>query len=237
MYCHYLSSIKRDKSMKAVRLRREYGGNRRGMALLFMVLIVVLAGILLVYDPFALFGSRDPNMPWNQVRWIVPQDKKVPAPSAEQARITRTLMFRADAMLEDEKRGRVEVMLQRDGRIEGEWSAEYDPEPGINYQVVKSGFKGNIVPSRIYKDEYGKDRSLLFFITQGKLMIMETNSQTQTVRAAKGRIYVRGWLDTEYNAKGEIIITSDKKSYKSFSWEAEGTEGMGMFEFFKLLGK
>jgi hypothetical protein len=203
------------------------------MVLLFMVLIAVIAGFLLVYDPFALFGSRDPDLPWNQVNRIVGPGKTVPAPSAEQPSITGALAFRAEAEEEGAERGKIKMMLFSDGRISGEWSANYDPEPGINYHVVKSGFKGNIDPSRIYKDEDGKDRSLLYFITAGKFMILETNSRTGKVRGVKGRIYARGWLDTEYKAKGEIIITSDKKSYKSFSWEAEGKERGMIFELLR----
>ena len=196
-----------------------------------MVLIVVLAGILLVYDPFAFFGSRGGDLPWNQLDQIVMRGKTVPAPSTEQPSITKMLSFRADAMLEDEERGKMRMVIRPDGRIEGNWGAEYEPEAGIHYQVVKSRFRGNIDPSRIYKDEYGKDPSLLYFITHGKLMIMKTNSETRVMRMVKGHIYVRGWLDSEYNATGEIIITSDRKSYKSFSWEAKARRSI--FELFK----
>jgi hypothetical protein len=52
------------------------------------------------------------------------------------------------------------------------------------------------------------------------------------VRGVKGYIYVTGWLDPEYNATGKIIITSDKESYETFSWQAEGEEGVTMFDFF-----
>lgn len=217
--------------MESIPLERWARGNRSGAVLLFMVLIVVLAGILLVYDPFAFFGSRGRDLPWNQLDRIVMHGKPVPAPSAEQPSITRMLVFSADAMLEDEGRGIIEMVIRPDGRIEGNWGAEYEPKPGIHYQVVKSRFRGNIDPSRIYKDKFGKDPSLLYFITQGKLMIMETNSGTQVIRMAKGHIYVRGWLDSEYNATGEIIITSDRKSYKSFSWEAKGRRSI--FELLK----
>ncbi|MHC4150212.1 MAG: hypothetical protein ACYSR5_12105 [Planctomycetota bacterium] len=217
--------------MESIPLERRARGNRRGAVLLIMVLIVVLAGILLVYDPFSFFGSRGGDLPWNQLDRIVMHGKTVPAPSTEQPSIIKMLSFRADAMLEDEGRGKIEMLIQPDGRVVGEWGAEYEPKPGIHYQVVKSRFRGNIDSSRMYKDEYGEDPSRLFFITHGKLMIMETNSETRKIRMVKGHIYVRGWLDTEYNATGEIIITSDRKSYKSFSWEAKGRRSI--FELFK----
>ncbi len=219
--------------MESIPLERRARGNRSGAVLLFMVLIVVLAGVLLAYDPFAFFGSRGGDLPWNQLERIVMRGEPVPAPSAEQPSITRMLGFSTDAMLEDEGRGKMGMVIRPDGRIEGNWAAEYEPKPGINYQVVKSRFRGNIDPSRIYKGEFGKDPSRLYFITQGKLMIMETNSETQVMRMVKGHIYVRGWLDTEYNATGEIIITSDRKSYKSFSWEAKGKERRSIFELLK----
>lgn len=219
--------------MESVHLGHWKQGNRSGAVLLFMVLIVVLAGILLVFDPFAFFGSRGGDLPWNQLERIVMSGEPVPAPSAEQPSITRMLGFSADAMLEDEERGKMGMVIRPDGRIEGNWAAKYEPEPGINYHVVKSRFRGNIDPSRIYKDEFGKDPSLLYFITQGKLMIMETNSGTQMMRMVKGHIYVTGWLDTEYNATGEITITSNKRSFKTFSWQAKGKEGLTIFDFFK----
>ena len=206
--------------------------NRRGAVLLLMVLVIVVIGVLLWFDPFALSGSSDPEMPWNQLNRIVERGEDVPAPSAEQASITKTLRFKADVMQEDAKRGKIEMTLSRDGRIKGGWSAEYDPRPNVNFQVMSDGFEGNIDPSKIYKDDYGKDRSQLYFITKGKFIILETNSETRLVRSVKGYIYVTGWLDPEYNATGKIIITSDKKSYETFSWQAEGEEGLTMFDLF-----
>ena len=117
-------------------------------------------------------------------------------------------------------------------QTQGGWGGDYEPRPNVHWQVMGSEFTGNIDPSKIYKDNYGEDRSQLYFITKGKFIILETNSETRKVRSVKGHIYVTGWLDTEYNATGEIIITSDKKSYKTFSWQAEGKEGLTMFDLF-----
>ena len=208
-------------------------GNRCGIVLLFMLLIIVIIGGFIWFDPAGLFSSSDPEMPWNQVNRIVNPGEEVPAPSAEQASITKTLLFKADTKQEDAKRGTITMVIRPDGRIEGGWAAEYDSRPNVTYQVMSDGFKGNIDPSKIYKDDYGEDRSRLYFITKGKFIILETDSKTNRTRSVKGHIYVTGWLDPEYNATGEIIITSDKRSYKTFSWQAEGKEGATIFDLFK----
>ena len=218
--------------MESVHSKCRLEGNRSGIVLLAMLLIIVVIGVLVWFDPFALSGSSDPEMPWNQLDRIVKRGEDVPAPSAEQVSLTKNLWFKADAMEGDARRGKIEMFLWPNGRIKGGWSAEYEPRPNVHYQVMGDGFGGNIAPSKIYKDNYGEDRSQLYFITKGKFIILETNSETRKVRSVKGHIYVTGWLDTEYNATGEIIITSDKKSYKTFSWQAEGKEGLTMFDLF-----
>jgi len=218
--------------MESVHSKCRLEGNRCGIVLLAMLLIIVVIGVLVWFDPFALSGSSDPEMPWNQLNRIVKRGEEVPAPSAEQASITRALVFEAEAKQESAKRGKISMALRADGRIKGGWGGDYEPRPNVHWQVMGSEFTGNIDPSKIYKDNYGEDRSQLYFITKGKFIILETNSETRKVRSVKGHIYVTGWLDTEYNATGEIIITSDKKSYKTFSWQAEGKEGLTMFDLF-----
>ena len=219
--------------MECVQSKFRLEGNRRGIVLLAMLLIIVVIGVLVWFDPFALFSSSDPDLPWNQERRIFKRDAEVPAPSAEQASLTKNLLFKADVMEGDAKRGKIGMSLRPNGRIKGGWGGEYEPRPNVHYQVMGCEFKGNIDPSKIYKDDYGEDRSQLYFITKGKFIILETNSETRRVRAVKGHIYVTGWLDPEYKATGDVIITSDKRSYKGFSWQAKGEEGLLIFDLFQ----
>lgn len=219
--------------MESVYLELQPKGNRSGAVLLFMVLIIVVIGVLVWFDPAALFSRSGPDLPWNQEYRLFKAGEEVPTPSGEQASITRALLFEAEAKQEDAKRGKISILIRPDGRIEGGWGGEYRPKLQVTWEIMGSQFKGNIDPSKIYCDSDGKDPTKLYFIAKGKFLILETNSENNRVRNVKGHIYVTGWLDTEYNATGEIRITSDKRSFETFSWRAKGLEQKIIFDFFK----
>ena len=205
--------------MKAVLLKSGLGMNRPGYALLLMLLLIVVFGALIWLDPAALFNKPDPNLPWNEEFRFVDEDEQVKAPSEQQPAVTGFLSLQAEPRQEGEARGAISMLIHPGGRIEGGWSADYNPRPKVNYQVMGDGFKGNIDPSKVYSDENGQDLSKLYFITKGRFLILETNDNTGKVRSVKGRIYVTGWLDTEYNVTGEVTITSDKRNFELFSYE------------------
>ncbi|MFC1737534.1 hypothetical protein ACFL1G_00600 [Planctomycetota bacterium] len=193
--------------------------NRTGYVLLLMLLLIVVIGGLLWLDPSALFSSSDPNLPWNQEFRLVDDDEQVKAPSEQQPAVSDFLSLEAKVKKDGERRGNIIMMIHPDGRIEGQWAAEYDPLPKVNFLVMSAGFKGNIDASKVFSDENGEDPSKLYFITRGRFLILETNDNTGKVRSVIGRIYVTGWVETEYNVTGELTITSDKKDYKLFSFE------------------
>ena len=49
--------------MESVHSKCRLEGNRSGIILLAMLLIIVVIGVLVWFDPFALSGSSDPEMP------------------------------------------------------------------------------------------------------------------------------------------------------------------------------
>jgi hypothetical protein len=198
-----------------------------------MLLVIVVVGVLLWLDPSALFSRSDPELPWNQEFRILGRGEQAEKPSPKQPNITRTLLFSADAEQAGDARGQIELVIGPDGTVEGGWSAEYNPSDKFNYLVMGASFKGNTDPSKIYSDEYGEDASQLYFITKGRFTILETNLENNRVRKVSGRIYVTGWLDTEYNAAGEITITSNKKSFQAFNWKAKPSENRMIFDFTK----
>ena len=219
--------------MNSVHLELLLQGNHRGVVLLLMLLIIVVIGTLAWFDPFALFSNQDPQLPWNQEFRIVRASEEVQTPSEEQLSITRPLVIQANVSLQRQRRGKIAMVIQPDGRIEGKWTGEYKPSPKVDHVVMSAPFKGNIDPSKIYSDEYGENRSLLYFITKGKSIILETNSKTIRSRSVNGLIYLTGWLNPEYNATGEITLTLNKKSCKVFSWQAKATEQKSIFDFLK----
>jgi len=196
-----------------------------------VLLLIIVIGGLIWLDPTALLRRGDPNLPWNEEFRLVKADEEVAAPSEEQPQITGNLLFQAWAMQEDSRRGKIGMVIRRDGRIEGAWAGEYHPQPNVDYTIMGCKLKGNIDPSKIYSDETGEDPSQLYFITRGKFIILAVNTETSETGKVAGRLYVTGWLDTEYNATGKVTMTSDKRSFEMFSWQAEGSEERGMFDF------
>jgi len=219
--------------VESVHLQRQAQKKHSGFALLLMILLIVVLAGLIWLDPSALFNRPDPDLPWNEEFRLLKAGEEGQWPSEEQPNITKALLFEADAEQEDSRRGKIAMVIRPDGRIKGGWTAEYNASPEINLAVMACSFKGNIDASKIYKDDYGEDRSKLYFITKGKFIMLESNSKTNRNRSVKGHIYVTGWLDTEYNGSGEITITSDKRSFETFSWQAKGIEQATIFDLFK----
>ncbi len=192
-----------------------------GFAVLMVFLVMFVVAMLVWLDPSALFSKNDSQLPWNEEFRIVKTSEDVPPPSEEQPEITRIIRFGAEAKYEGQERGNISLMIFPDGRIEGGWDAEYYPDDKFHLQVMMSGVKGNIDSSKVYSDSEGEDPSKLYLIAKGNLLILESNLDNNQVRSVKGRLYITGWLDSEYNAKGELTVTSDKRNYKIFSWETK----------------
>lgn len=217
--------------MRDAVLRQILHTKRNGVALLIMVLLIVVFCTIIWLDPMALIKGSDGDMPWNEEYRLVRPGEEIRPPKEEQPEIFDNLLFTAETMQNDEKVGTVRIYVLTDGRIRGGWVGAYRPKPEIMWEVVMADFKGNIDPSKIYSDENGKDKSKLYFIARGNFLILETNSDSGIVRNLKGKIYVTGWLDQEYMASGNVVITSDKKSYESYSWRGMGEKPLFLPDF------
>jgi hypothetical protein len=221
--------------MQAAKLKPALGASRNGYVLILMVLIVFLVGAIIWLDPMKLIRSSTTGMPWDEEKRIVRPEAEVKQPNEGQPKILESLVFKGPIVEDNEVKGGVELYISTDGRITGVWGGTYKPEPDITWEVAGSRFKGNIDPSKIYSDANGEDRKRLYFITKGKSLILETNSKTDRVRTATGAIYVTGWLDNDYNAVGKITITSDKKTYWEYPWEARAEKALMIPDFGKPL--
>jgi hypothetical protein len=201
--------------------------NHLGYALLLMLLLIIVIGGLIWLDPTAFFRSSDPNLPWNEEFRLVAKDKEVPPTTQAQPVIEDNLLLKSSLKKEDESRGSIGFVIKPDGRIEGSWAGEFHPEKKVLYELISGGFEGNIAPSKKFIDENGiEDPSKLYFFTKGGYFILVTDDNTGKVYKMTGDIYVRGWINPDYHATGEMIVTADKKTYKSFSWEGN-LEKMG----------
>jgi hypothetical protein len=208
--------------MQVTKLKGVWGAERGGYILILMVLIVCIIGVFIWLDPMGLIHGSDSGMPWNEERRLVPVGEKVKQPKEEQPKISENLYFESKIMENNEVRGGVDMFISTDGRIKGVWGGTYKPEPNITWEVQGSRFRGNIDPTKLYRDDSGEDPHRLYFIAEGDSLILVTDAKTDKIKTATVLIYVTGWLDNEYKAVGKITITSDKKAYWEYYWGSIG---------------
>jgi hypothetical protein len=217
--------------MRAMRLRGLSHSERSGAILIIMVLLIVVLCTLIWLDPMALMSNSGSGMPWNEEHRLVRPDEEVQRPKEGQPKILDNLFFAGQIVEDNDVKGGVSLYILTDGRIKGVWEGVYKPKPEITWEVTGSRFRGNIDPSKIYSDKDGEDPRRLYFIGKGRFLILETNSKTDRIRNASGRIYVTGWLDNEYSAVGKVTITSDKKTYTEYFWQGRGEKALMVPDF------
>ncbi|MFA5238421.1 MAG: hypothetical protein WC476_01760 [Phycisphaerae bacterium] len=217
--------------MRITKLRGMLSAERKGAALLIMLLLIVVFCGIIWFDPMALISGKSKGMPWGEERRLVRPGQEVKQPKEGQPKIVDNLVFKCPIVEDKEVKGGVVMYFLPDGKIKGAWGGTYKPDPDLLWEVTGSRFKGNIDPTKIYKDEAGEDPNKLYFITKGNFLILETNSKTDKVRTATGSIYVTGWLDNKYNAVGKVTITSDKEKYWEYYWQAKGEKAVMVPDF------
>jgi hypothetical protein len=208
--------------MRTTGLRRLSHSERGGYILILMVLIACIIGAFMWLDPMAIIHGSGSGMPWDEERRLVRVGGEVKQPKEGQPKISENLYFASKIMENNEVRGGVDMFISTDGRIKGVWGGTYKPEPDITWEVQGARFRGNIDPTKLYKDYSGEDPSRLYFIAKGDSLILVTDLKTDKIKTAAGLIYITGWLDNEYKAVGRITITSDKKTYWEYYWGSIG---------------
>ena len=221
--------------------------NRPGF-LLLMLLICIAIGAFIYYIQLSAFLNPKPPpkhsdsnaLPWEE-DFLITNDtlqaygfQAETMPSPEQPSLTtgkKGIIFRAKVHRDRYLRGEMEFRIRFNGRIKGSWTADFTTtSPPIHYTPLGGtpiNFTGNVAPSKIYKDEYGKDPSKLYMIAKGICVLEQHNLENDRVRTFTGYIYVTGWLDTDYNAFGKLTITPPESSPKSFQvlhWEGARAE-------------
>jgi hypothetical protein len=191
-----------------------------------MLLLVVVLGAVVWFNPSGFFSKGGKGLPWNQIGRIVPEGKDVPKPKEGQVKLATHMKLSAECEENGQKRGQVVIGIAPDGRVHGAWSADYYPQEKVRYEVVRALFKGNIDPKYVYEDDSGKDPSKLYVITNGPFMIMETKEDSGQMRTVKGRLYVTGWISPDCMFDGKVTITSDKKNYFEYDFKGKLEEGM-----------
>ena len=186
----------------------------------FFALAAALAAFAFI-GPSSLFSNTDSSLPWNEQERIWPegQSRQVHL-YANQPKLVNAMRYKAGAEQDEKPRGEISILVYPDGTVKGVWNGEYDGSDGTHYLIMAASFAGNIDPSKKFIENGKRDQSMLYFITAGAYNLVETTSSGGHPRDASGFLYVRGWLDPNYTAVGELIITKNKKSFETFSWAA-----------------
>jgi hypothetical protein len=185
----------------------------------------VLAGIIIstfvLAFPAILSSFCKPDTPWNEENRILPEGK-TPAktPSVDQPKMTETLRFKIPVFEDDLGRGQINFVLYPDGTIKGVWSGEYERGEDVYCTILAASFIGNIDPAKPCIQNGRHDSSKLYFITSGSYSMLEKISSAGRERGINGLVYVRGWLDPNYTATGELFVTENRKAYDVFSFSA-----------------
>ncbi len=126
------------------------------------------------------------------------------------------LRYEAKLHREGEECGEIKLRVRGDGTVAGEWSGEFKKgEPAKKRytavrdqqrRYVSNSFRGNIVKTKVYSDEEGEDRSKLYFIARGELLLEEFNYQMRDSRGIRGDVYVTGWMGSEYDVEGKLYV-------------------------------
>ncbi len=187
----------------------------------FFTLAAAIAAFFMLVGPSSLSVNSDPSLPWNEQKRTMSAGKTVILrPSDEQAQLAGALRYKTAVQLEGEERGDINFLIYPEGIIRGVWNGEYDRDNDVHCVIMAASFIGNINPSKRYVNDGTADPSKLYFTTAGSATMMETNSATGHNRSILAYVYVRGWINSDYSASGELILTRNKKTYESFSWDA-----------------
>ena len=225
-----MSGILSEKDVKCTLSRPKAMRNRGGFALL--ALIIAVAIVLLLYtvytrNTFHHFAGTetgrysDPNAyPWEEGRLFIDNvldgydmgGRRPPFP--EQPPLNENLHYTAGVYFGGEPRGQIELYVFKDGSVTGSWTGAYEArtDRNRNYETLReykegfltNDFKGNTAPLKIYKDDRGEDKSKLYFITRGEFLLREGREN----RKIHGALYVTGWIDRNYTARGELFLLS-----------------------------
>jgi hypothetical protein len=182
-------------------------------------LVGVFAVFAMVAGPSYLFSSYDTTLPWNEQERI---SSKGPITeihlSEDRPQLDNILRYKSEVEQDEQPRGEINILIYPDGSVKGIWNGEYDRLDDAHCLVMASNFSGSVIPDRKYVENSVNDSTKLYFFAAGAYNLFETEQSTKKQRSLSGFVYVRGWLDPNYLAVGELIITRDKKTCETFLW-------------------
>ena len=206
--------------------------NRPGLSIVWIIIIIVAVVVAVSFinkakDPLSsLPKTKNPTCsedihPWEEEsRLLQPGQQLADSLSPDQPLINETIFLKASVKEAADASG-LSITISPDGAVDGGYYADYNKSKGtvqMNY-VMTAGFKGNFDPSNIYFDEAGEDTSKLFFLTKGQMTILAHNFTADTVGTSAQDIYVTGWINSDYTAKGRLVLMTGRKTFQTFHWK------------------
>ena len=202
-----------------------YKINRPGFFTLLGILVACLIVLLLYFSTYmSLYTDffqpvaryTDPNiMPWDE-KWKIlgfPHEK----PYLQQPQLTEYFpQYKTQIKYYGESRGDLELKITPEGKVTGSLGGEFETkDPPIHFNLMGRDsfgnfqprtFEGKIVPAKIYLDEYGQDKSLLYIFAEGAYRIKGTNLISGKETSSFGLMYITGWIDVEYKIIGKVFF-------------------------------
>lgn len=205
--------------------------SRPGLAIVWIIVIIVAVVVAINFinkaaDPLSsLPKTENPTCsedihPWEEESRLLQQDQQLAESlSPDQPVIDKTIFLQASVKEAAGATG-LSITIDTDGTVTGGYNADYNKgtNPKMNYNM-NAEFEGNFDPSNIYFDEQGNDKSKLFFLAKGEMTIVEMNFTTDKTALGVQDIYVTGWINPDYTAKGRLVLITGKKTFQTFHWK------------------
>ena len=207
--------------------KTKISGPDRNSGFAILIVVVAIAIVLMLYAmqfsvffPSASHPEGKDRKPWEEESrlWdpnFPPPTLKFPNKKIKPKRdmyLTGPVDLAEAVESRDLQRGEISLYITPSGLVDGTWDCEYS-HSDISY-VIKADFAGNIDPSRTYiirKKE--KDPKPLYFFTKGRYTKTAHDSSTKKKETTSGPVYVTGFLLSQDEAEGKIIMTSDDKTW------------------------
>jgi hypothetical protein len=226
-------------------------GHRGGYMMLLMMVVAMAIGAVIYFiavypEQWQLKKSQTKHpdkFPWAE-EWRIkhlglekPKGHEELGLSDEHPEMTTLMEFNAHLMKGEERFCDISFVIYPEGTVSGGLGGDFDTASPHKNHVLGCNFEGNTDPSKVFHDDYGDDRSKLFFIAVGNFRDLITDFETNKVGLKSGVVYLVGWLTPDMKATGKLHMTSDKKSQEIYTWQAQGKESEGFLPLLDILSE
>lgn len=203
-----------------------------------MILVtVVIIALLYMIDLTAMFGLDKGSekidyyaeRPWFEENRLLMENAFPIKQTGKggQLVVENKTVLKGDITRKDETKGQIEITITPDGKAAGTCTCQYEyTDSGYK---IEAQFAGNIDPTKIYENQTGKNKKLLYFITKGKYKQIKTDKASKSQWTTEENIYVVGWIDTDYSAKGKmfLMIDNDQENHGNAEYDWQTTSQTG----------